>query len=352
MPSLDDLRRVIRRIEGARPPRPAAEPVEQVVDGELLDTGQGTIVVVRREYPLAHRHGAEPLGDATAAPLEMLARAARVDGDLGDAGSMLFLDTETTGLAGGTGTYAFLVGAAWLDGDRLTLTQFFMRFRRGAGVAGGAGAAADPRHCRHVQRRGLRPAAAGDALRRPPLAGRAHEPRSAPAGAPGVDGWLADCRLPTIESELGLAATTMFRSLIPSSTSTTRAGPDHQAGLSVASTCCRWSPSSVVWARARSRRRRATKSWPASVACGSRWTSSGRWRATAPRWPRACVARRPLGAHAPGAVGRAARWEVACVLWEVARVTCSSSPPVGGARQFRSIGRAICRPRGPSSLAL
>ena len=110
MPSLDDLRRVIRRIEGARPPRPAAEPVEQVVDGELLDTGQGTIVVVRREYPLAHRHGAEPIGDATAAPLEMLARAARVDGDLGDAGSLLFLDTETTGLAGGTGTYAFLVG--------------------------------------------------------------------------------------------------------------------------------------------------------------------------------------------------------------------------------------------------
>ena len=50
MPSLDDLRRVIRRIENARPPRPAAEPIEHIVDGELLDTGQGTIVAVRREY--------------------------------------------------------------------------------------------------------------------------------------------------------------------------------------------------------------------------------------------------------------------------------------------------------------
>ena len=61
MPGLDDLRRVIRRIETRHPPRPAAEPVERVVDGELLDTGQGSLVVVRRSYPLVHRHGGEPL---------------------------------------------------------------------------------------------------------------------------------------------------------------------------------------------------------------------------------------------------------------------------------------------------
>jgi len=39
----------------------------------------------------------------------------------------LFLDTETTGLAGGTGTYAFLVGLAWWDGGGLQVEQFFMR---------------------------------------------------------------------------------------------------------------------------------------------------------------------------------------------------------------------------------
>ncbi|MGH7278789.1 MAG: ribonuclease H-like domain-containing protein, partial [Candidatus Rokuibacteriota bacterium] len=39
----------------------------------------------------------------------------------------LFVDTETTGLAGGTGTYAFLVGAARLEGERLVVTQHFMR---------------------------------------------------------------------------------------------------------------------------------------------------------------------------------------------------------------------------------
>jgi len=39
----------------------------------------------------------------------------------------LFLDTETTGLAGGTGTYPFLVGIGWWDGGGLQIEQFFMR---------------------------------------------------------------------------------------------------------------------------------------------------------------------------------------------------------------------------------
>jgi uncharacterized protein len=38
----------------------------------------------------------------------------------------LFLDTETTGLAGGTGTYAFLVGLAWWDAGGLQVEQFLM----------------------------------------------------------------------------------------------------------------------------------------------------------------------------------------------------------------------------------
>ncbi len=44
-----------------------------------------------------------------------------------DASQWLFLDTETTGLAGGTGTYAFLVGLAWWDSGGLQVEQLFMR---------------------------------------------------------------------------------------------------------------------------------------------------------------------------------------------------------------------------------
>src|SRR5256886_3436399 len=56
---------------------------------------------------------------------ESVSRKARAA--LQDPGKWLFLDTETTGLAGGTGTYAFLIGLAWWDAGGLQVEQFFMR---------------------------------------------------------------------------------------------------------------------------------------------------------------------------------------------------------------------------------
>jgi uncharacterized protein YprB with RNaseH-like and TPR domain len=204
MPSLDELRRVIRRIETARPPRPATDPVERVVDGTLLDTGQGSIVAVRHEYPLTHRHGGGPLGDALDAPLPLLARLARVDGEIGSPEGLLFLDTETTGLAGGTGTYAFLVGAALVEGRRVVLHQYFMRdfddepallaaldplLARASGLVtfNGAGFDLPLLETRFVLARRRWPAALPhlDLLR--------------PARRVWT-GWLTDCRLSTLES--------------------------------------------------------------------------------------------------------------------------------------------------------
>ena len=65
--------------------------------------------------------------------LELLSRgrdetlSKRTRAALADPSKWLFLDTETTGLAGGTGTYAFLVGLAWWDAGALQVEQFFMR---------------------------------------------------------------------------------------------------------------------------------------------------------------------------------------------------------------------------------
>lgn len=39
----------------------------------------------------------------------------------------LYLDTETTGLAGGTGTYIFLLGLGWVEGDDFVVEQLFLR---------------------------------------------------------------------------------------------------------------------------------------------------------------------------------------------------------------------------------
>ena len=47
--------------------------------------------------------------------------------EIADPEQWLFLDTETTGLGGGSGTYAFLVGIGWWEGGGLEIEQFFMR---------------------------------------------------------------------------------------------------------------------------------------------------------------------------------------------------------------------------------
>ncbi len=44
-----------------------------------------------------------------------------------DARRILFLDTETTGLSGGAGTVAFLVGLGFLEGDTFVVEQYLMR---------------------------------------------------------------------------------------------------------------------------------------------------------------------------------------------------------------------------------
>jgi uncharacterized protein YprB with RNaseH-like and TPR domain len=71
--------------------------------------------------------------EPSSATLELLCRtrdaahSQRVHAALTDPAKWLFLDTETTGLSGGTGTYAFLIGLAWWDSGGLQVEQFFMR---------------------------------------------------------------------------------------------------------------------------------------------------------------------------------------------------------------------------------
>ena len=111
--ALEDLRERLRRYgAGGAPARVEARPKPAPA------SGPDGVEVVRARYGLAHRHGAVELGSS----LEWVA----ADHNGATAG-MVWLDTETTGLAGGTGTYAFLVGLAYLDGGALVTEQFLLR---------------------------------------------------------------------------------------------------------------------------------------------------------------------------------------------------------------------------------
>jgi len=116
------------------PARPAAirTPGEEDTLGLLLGAGVasnhfGEHLAIRNWFSTPE------FADPSPTTLELLSRtrdeslSRKARAALQDPGKWLFLDTETTGLAGGTGTYAFLIGLAWWDAGGLQVEQFFMR---------------------------------------------------------------------------------------------------------------------------------------------------------------------------------------------------------------------------------
>jgi uncharacterized protein YprB with RNaseH-like and TPR domain len=127
------------RLAALKPARPApARPMalraadEEDALARLLGAG-----VAKNHYGehLAVRNwfSTPEFAEASPVALELLARgkdesiSRRTLAALADPAKWLFLDTETTGLAGGTGTYAFLIGLAWWDAGGLQVEQLFMR---------------------------------------------------------------------------------------------------------------------------------------------------------------------------------------------------------------------------------
>lgn len=100
--------------------------LEEVLGGKGVQNPQGETFLIEQFFPLDHRHGVYPL--EMDFPLRGIARWAGIP-DLSDypAQSFAFLDTETTGLSGGTGTYAFLIGIGKFEADAFHLAQYFLR---------------------------------------------------------------------------------------------------------------------------------------------------------------------------------------------------------------------------------
>jgi uncharacterized protein YprB with RNaseH-like and TPR domain len=112
--------------EKSQPEQRAKYPIENVVEGEFRETHSGETFVVEVVYSLDHRHGQIELNQAGS--LELVAAWAG-DPRIASTNSegFAFLDTETTGLAGGSGTYAFQVGVGRFEEKGFRLAQFFMR---------------------------------------------------------------------------------------------------------------------------------------------------------------------------------------------------------------------------------
>src|SRR5438067_3028315 len=108
-------------------PRAPRADITTLLPGRFEATPEGDCFVCERRLPAEAAHGAMSLASALALSPRARRLLARGAADALEPARALFLDTETTGLSGGTGTYAFLVGLGYFEGDEFHVRQYFMR---------------------------------------------------------------------------------------------------------------------------------------------------------------------------------------------------------------------------------
>jgi uncharacterized protein YprB with RNaseH-like and TPR domain len=95
--------------------------------GQEIETEFGKHYEAETFYPAHRRHGSADISELAEMPADLLETLSH--GAVRDVPprEWAFLDTETTGLAGGTGTCAFLVGVGCITREGFRVRQFLMR---------------------------------------------------------------------------------------------------------------------------------------------------------------------------------------------------------------------------------
>ncbi len=101
-------------------------PIQDVLSGDFRRNALGTTFLHEEFFPRDHQQGIIRLDQLS--DLKLIASWARTQ-ELESllSNSLIFLDTETTGLSGGTGTYVFLVGIGFQTKDGFRVQQFFLQ---------------------------------------------------------------------------------------------------------------------------------------------------------------------------------------------------------------------------------
>jgi hypothetical protein len=119
----------LRRLEPARkklPAQRAPKGIEEYVEGRVQKNVWGEFFLARQALPFGRPYGKYRIGDLATAdltPLNLLLDGVVVS----EARQLVYLDAETTGLAGGTGTLSFLIGIGAVEGSQFVIRQFFLR---------------------------------------------------------------------------------------------------------------------------------------------------------------------------------------------------------------------------------
>jgi uncharacterized protein YprB with RNaseH-like and TPR domain len=127
------LREQVARIDTAcrlRTPAPHCSPPIHIAEwfsGEEVETARGKHFETEKLYERHRRHGSIEISTLAELPHDLLDTISLRSVPDGPPEKWAFLDTETTGLAGGSGTCAFLVGVGRITAEGFRVRQFFMR---------------------------------------------------------------------------------------------------------------------------------------------------------------------------------------------------------------------------------
>ena len=112
-----------------RPAPPPALPDEPPVflPFDEVETPLGHHSETEKLYERHRRHGSIGIADFDDLPHDLLHAISNGEISGVPPEKWCFLDTETTGLAGGSGTYAFLIGVGRITPEGFRIRQFFMR---------------------------------------------------------------------------------------------------------------------------------------------------------------------------------------------------------------------------------
>ncbi len=123
----EKVRAIQARGEAAVVASPRAAFVEELLTGEVKETPQGRHFETEKLYGADERHGCVAVRDLAELAPDLLHAVSEGTVPGCHPARWAFLDTETTGLAGGSGTYAFLIGIGSIEREGFRVRQFFMR---------------------------------------------------------------------------------------------------------------------------------------------------------------------------------------------------------------------------------
>lgn len=136
--TISELRKRVEAIMVRRPavktstppclPHGDLHPLKLLIQGEEVENDLGKFFLAHDLIHCSYRHGFRRIGEISNLDMGAVSLLANnpdmIHFDYKDA---LFLDTETTGLAGGTGTLPFLIGMGWFEEESFIIRQIFVR---------------------------------------------------------------------------------------------------------------------------------------------------------------------------------------------------------------------------------